>query len=167
MEEMRAQLLANEAEMARMQQSWQEKLAGQQSEAEKRILEEREKRELKKTTPHLWNLNEDPVLTGMVVYFFHSGKTTTIGMADCDVEMQGLNILKQHAVVTNQDNKHIFIQPSAGAIVVVNGKEVKEKSELFHNDRILFGSSHLYAFHHPQDAYKREQSKEERPKTPT
>ena len=27
-----------------------------------------------KVTPHFWNLNEDPALTGMVVHFTKSGK---------------------------------------------------------------------------------------------
>ena len=30
--------------------------------------------EQKKSVPHLWNINEDPALTGMVCHFFPNGK---------------------------------------------------------------------------------------------
>ena len=35
--------------------------------------EENRLREKRKTTPHLWNLNEDPQLTGVVVHFIDQG----------------------------------------------------------------------------------------------
>merc|ERR1711881_666475 len=57
----------------------------------------------------------------------------------------------------NQDNKTISIKPLDGE-VTVNGKTVPDEGqELLHNDRVLLGSGHLYAFHHPQDAYRQQQ----------
>jgi len=39
---------------------------------------EQQKAEAQKVTPHFWNLNEDPSLTGMVVHLCPAG-TTNIG----------------------------------------------------------------------------------------
>ena len=50
MEAMKAQLEQNEAEMARMKQSYADKLKKQEEDAQKRIEEEQSKKELKKTT---------------------------------------------------------------------------------------------------------------------
>lgn len=164
-ESMKAQLEENERKMANMQQTWQDKLETANNDAEDRMQEEREKRELKKTTPHLWNLNEDPVLTGMIVYFFHpKPEATIVGAAeDVDIQLQGVTMMSQHAEIINKDNKKIFLKPmTAGANVTINGKDISPngQTELFHNDRIMFGSAHLYAFHHPQDAFKKMKSAE-------
>merc|ERR1712226_793895 len=49
--------------------------------------------------------------------------------------------------------------PSKGAKVVLNGNAITSKKELHHNDRLLFGSSNLFVFHHPQDYAKQQKSK--------
>ena len=162
MEALRAQIEQNEKEMAKMQQTWQEKLANANDDAQARIDAEREKRELKKTTPHLWNLNEDPVLTGMIVYFCHAkkdGSATTIGAAESnEINLQGVTMMANHAEIFNQDNKTIYLKALKDAQIVVNGQNIEPDTQiqLYHNDRVMFGNAHLYAFHHPQDAYDRQ-----------
>ena len=105
--------------------------------------------------PHLWNLNEDPILTGKVVHFCYDG-TTRFGSDDsCEIKIMGAGIENNHAKIMNKNDKKIFVQPINGK-VLVNGKEIENETEVFHNDRITFsGSSHLYAVHHPQDAFER------------
>ena len=49
--------------------------------------------EQRKTIPHLWNLNEDQSLTGMVCHFLPTGKSTTFGNTKNDkaqVKLGGL-----------------------------------------------------------------------------
>ena len=41
-----------------------------------KMAEEKSREEMRKTTPHFWNLNEDPALTGMVLQFCKDGKRT-------------------------------------------------------------------------------------------
>lgn len=161
MENMKAIIEANEREMARMKQTWEEKLKNASDESAQRIAEEQQKAELKKTTPHLWNLNEDPVLTGMIVYFCHPKTVSKIGaLEDNDIQLQGVTMMAHHASIDNKNNKKIVIRPEAGASVTINGKDILTETELFHNDRISFGNSHLYAFHHPQDAFNKMKNSE-------
>ena len=45
---------------------------------QKKLAEDAKKAEQVKVTPHFWNLNEDPALTGMVIHLCPEG-TTAIG----------------------------------------------------------------------------------------
>ena len=63
-------------EMENMEKSWQDKLAEREQEYQAALAAEKTKSEQMKTVPHLWNLNEDPALCGMVVHFCPKGKTT-------------------------------------------------------------------------------------------
>lgn len=97
----------------------------------------------------------------MIVHFVHNKlEPTTVGSQSTnEIELGGVGISAQHAVVTNQNNKMIELKLLTGS-VTVNGKEIETSTELLHNDRVSFGSGHLYAFHHPQDAYQREKAGE-------
>lgn len=77
--------------------------------------------------PHLWNLNEDPALQGVVAYFVRPG-TTRIGNGRSesapDILLRGVNILPEHAVLTNEDGK-VFIKKAATTVkILVNGEEI-------------------------------------------
>jgi len=166
-DEMREQLAANEIEMKKMKQSWEENMANREAQAAARVDAERQKAEMKKTTPHFWNLNEDPVLTGMIVHFCTAREQfTSVGSGqDRDIIISGVGIQPDHASVVNTDNSEITIKPAAGS-VTVNGKDVPAEGQvLSHNDRVLFSTGHLYAFHHPQDAY-RQQTEQKLRQTP-
>lgn len=46
--------------------------------------------EARKTVPNLWNLNEDPMLSGMIVHLTHLG-TSKIGNAEpAEIVVKGL-----------------------------------------------------------------------------
>uniref|UniRef100_A0A8R1HRZ0 Kinesin-like protein n=1 Tax=Caenorhabditis japonica TaxID=281687 RepID=A0A8R1HRZ0_CAEJA len=74
-EKLRQQLAENQKEMEEMEKSWQQKIA---EEASKHIGGASEKAEMeakKKKMCHLWNLNEDPALTNVIVHFIPIGDT--------------------------------------------------------------------------------------------
>jgi pSer/pThr/pTyr-binding forkhead associated (FHA) protein len=77
--------------------------------------------------PHLWNLNEDPALQGVVAYFVREG-TTRIGNgkgdAEPDICLRGVNILPDHAALTNE-NGQIFVKKASNSVkILVNGEEI-------------------------------------------
>merc|ERR1712159_166129 len=148
-EYMGAELAAKDAELANMQKSWEEKMESQQKEAMERLKQEQQKDELKKTTPHLWNLNEDPILTGKVVHFCYDGATKFGADEFCERKILGAGIFPEHAVIKNKNDQTITEESVKGQ-VLVNGREITGETEVFHNDRITFsGSSHLSCVPHP------------------
>ena len=95
--------------------------------------------------PHLLNLNEDPMLSGVVALFLDSGETT-IGRKDATpppkIPLSGLSITKDHAIIINKKGE-ITIKPgspSAGTKTKVNGQPLTGPRVLEHTDRILFGN---------------------------
>ncbi|XP_071490003.1 kinesin-like protein KIF28P [Diadema antillarum] len=150
-EEMEARLADNEKEMEEMKKTWEEKLR-QAHAANSGDDSERAKKEACKTTPHFYNLNVDPALTGMIVHLLGPGKYN-IGSDKADVKpeivLNGLSIQKQHAVITNDGGKVFIDKVSPEAKLLVNGDPILTRQELDHNDRIMFGSNHLYVFQHP------------------
>ena len=130
-------------------------------EEEKRKFEEKLKlekleKEKESLSAHLWNINEDPALCGLVKHrILKSEKMIKIGMQDDnDIVLEGQNIFGYHAEIENTDDKRIFIRHLNGSMVLLNGKQLETKTELNHNDRILFGNTHLYAFSHPIELKK-------------
>uniref|UniRef100_H2YJV4 Kinesin-like protein 6 n=1 Tax=Ciona savignyi TaxID=51511 RepID=H2YJV4_CIOSA len=146
------ELLRNQEEMEQMKLTWQQRLEEQSQANQLLLVEERSKQEARKTTPHLWNLNEDPMLTGMIVHLTPPGDFTIGNSAPATIVLKGLSVLKDHALIENEENSHIYLSPvDENCKVLVNGKVITEKTEL-----LMFGSNHLYVFHHPQDAARQE-----------
>lgn len=91
-----------------------------------------------KTTPHFWNLNEDPQLTGMVVHLIKKGKHR-IGnqraMPSPDIVINGLSIQEEHATVENLNDETVTLIAGDKARILVNGQQVSFKITLHHNDR--------------------------------
>ena len=77
--------------------------------------------------PHLWNLNEDPALQGVVAYFVREGKTTIgngKGSDEPDICLRGVNIRPDHAVLHNEDGQ-IFVKKASNVVkILVNGEEI-------------------------------------------
>ncbi|EDV26227.1 uncharacterized protein TRIADDRAFT_23272, partial [Trichoplax adhaerens] len=142
----------NEREMEEMKKSWEQKL--KESTKSQEATEENRLRDKRKTTPHLWNLNEDPQLTGVVVHFVDPGENT-IGNSKAEPEpnivLNGLSIQQQHAIIKfKNDVVTIFPGPDL-AKTVVNGEPVTGETILHHNDRIVFGSNHIYVLNYPAE----------------
>ncbi|CAK8695890.1 unnamed protein product [Clavelina lepadiformis] len=148
-EEIREQLLANQ-QLMDDNQGWDQKLTESRKEVE---LLEKEHGSTKINMPHFVNLNEDPMLSGVIHHPVVKGKVTLIGRKDADpkpnIVLTGLSIQKQHASVT-YDNDEIVIKPgSTGARTKVNGAPLTGERKLEHHDRVLLGSNHLYIFVNP------------------
>ncbi|XP_047136420.1 kinesin-like protein KIF28P isoform X2 [Hydra vulgaris] len=154
--EMEERLKRNQEEVEQMKKTWAERL--KEEEAASKLKEEELKNEhkMKKTTAHLWNLNEDPQLTNMIIHFLKPGKYhvgNKKGNPTPEILLNGLSIQKDHAVIEHDGNSNkIKIVPNKEAKVVCNGIILVDESELRHGDRILFGNNHLFVLHHPKDA---------------
>ena len=92
----------------------------------------------RKTTPHFWNLNEDPQLTGMVVHLIKHGRHR-IGNRKAtpppEILINGLSIQEEHAVVENEGGGAVTLTPGNKARILVNGEYVSFTVTLHHNDR--------------------------------
>uniref|UniRef100_A0A0N5AP36 Kinesin-like protein n=1 Tax=Syphacia muris TaxID=451379 RepID=A0A0N5AP36_9BILA len=156
-ESLRKQLEENQKEMAALEETWQQRLEAEKLKeggGDERVqISERRKKD-----PHFYNLNEDPALTDMIVHFIEKGKTT-IGNKDADppanIQLNGLSIQPEHAVLSNTDNKKVILKAVNGAKILVNGQLVVNEVQLQTDDRILFGGNHLYVFVNPKSKSKK------------
>ncbi|XP_059148912.1 kinesin-like protein KIF28 isoform X2 [Physella acuta] len=149
-DKIRAQLLANQHLLGESDQTWDEKLSAARNETEAIAKEENKEIARKHKEPHLMNLNEDPMLSGVVSHFM-TGQTTVIGRKDGnpDIVLNGLSIQKKHAILANE-NGEIVLKPGAeGVKIRVNGIPIAGPRTLEHKDRIIFGTNHVYVFVNP------------------
>lgn len=169
MEEIRRQyeeeLEANRRALQEMTMSWQDKLEA----AKKRRPTGVEVRDTEKLTiPYLSNLNEDPLLSGKIVFALKEGEST-IGKAGGDVEptfrIGGLGVSPLHAVVYVRQSRMEEDERGAAVYEVlltahgktsINGIVLRENESkrLEHKDRIIFGHNHMYVFVDPADMDK-------------
>eukprot|EP00163_Fabomonas_tropica_P030976 TRINITY_DN720_c0_g1_i7.p1 TRINITY_DN720_c0_g1~~TRINITY_DN720_c0_g1_i7.p1 ORF type:complete len:1144 (+),score=535.15 TRINITY_DN720_c0_g1_i7:680-4111(+) len=157
--EMEEKLAENARMMEEMQKSWQDKLAEAQSSGFDTEGTGPSTNKEKETVPHIANLNEDPALAGMITHFLRNEKHM-VGRKDAepDIPLSGLSILKDHALVIKEgedEEAKFFIELAVPkAKVLVNGQQITERTEIFHRDRILFGSNHMYTLVLPHVAKK-------------
>ncbi|NXD14360.1 KIF14 protein, partial [Nothocercus nigrocapillus] len=156
---LRVKLHQQERDMAEMQRAWKEKL----EQAEKRKLEET--KELQKAgiafkmdnrLPNLVNLNEDPLLSEMLLYMIKEGETTvgkhTLNSRH-DIQLSGALIAADHCIIKNIDGK-VSIIPLREAKTYVNGKHISDPTVLHHGDRVILGGDHYFRFNHPVEVQK-------------
>ncbi|XP_011701818.1 PREDICTED: kinesin-like protein unc-104 isoform X5 [Wasmannia auropunctata] len=110
-----------------------------------------------KKTPHLVNLNEDPLMSECLIYYIKDG-FTRIGSAEAvvpqDIQLCGPHILKEHCVFENHEGI-ITLIPKNGALIYVNGREVTEPLILTTGSRVILGKSHVFRFNHPDQVRER------------
>ncbi|XP_052331514.1 kinesin-like protein KIF1A isoform X20 [Oncorhynchus keta] len=119
-----------------------------------------------KKTPHLVNLNEDPLMSECLLYYIKDGDTK-VGRVDAssrqDIVLSGHFIKDEHCTFTSTTGpigEAVTLEPCEGAETYVNGKRVTEATVLKSGNRIILGKSHVFRFNHP------EQARQEREKTP-
>uniref|UniRef100_A0A3P9M376 plus-end-directed kinesin ATPase n=1 Tax=Oryzias latipes TaxID=8090 RepID=A0A3P9M376_ORYLA len=116
-----------------------------------------------KKTPHLVNLNEDPLMSECLLYYIKDGMT--VGRLDAskhqDIGLSGHFIQDEHCTFTSSTGPtgEVVLEPCEGAETYVNGKRVTEPTVLRSN-RIILGKSHVFRFNHPA------QARAERERTP-
>ncbi|KAL2090422.1 hypothetical protein ACEWY4_015110 [Coilia grayii] len=119
-----------------------------------------------KKTPHLVNLNEDPLMSECLLYYIKDG-ITRVGREDAssrqDIVLSGHFIQDEHCIFTSAtgpNGEAVILEPCEGAETYVNGKRVTEPTILRSGNRIILGKSHVFRFNHP------EQARQERERTP-
>uniref|UniRef100_A0A8C9VDK7 plus-end-directed kinesin ATPase n=1 Tax=Scleropages formosus TaxID=113540 RepID=A0A8C9VDK7_SCLFO len=120
-----------------------------------------------KKTPHLVNLNEDPLMSECLLYYIKDG-ITRVGREDAssrqDIVLSGHFIKDEHCTFTSTAGATgevtVILEPCEGAETYVNGKRVTEPTVLRSGNRIILGKSHVFRFNHP------EQARQERERTP-
>ncbi|XP_063746694.1 kinesin-like protein KIF1B isoform X8 [Eleginops maclovinus] len=121
-----------------------------------------------KKTPHLVNLNEDPLMSECLLYYIKDG-ITRVGQADAerrqDIVLSGAHIREEHCIFRSERNLNgnvvVMLVPCEGSETYVNGKRVEDSIQLRSGNRIIMGKNHVFRFNHP------EQARAEREKTPT
>ncbi|XP_053500059.1 kinesin-like protein KIF1B isoform X5 [Ictalurus furcatus] len=121
-----------------------------------------------KKTPHLVNLNEDPLMSECLLYYIKDG-VTRVGQADAerrqDIVLSGAHIREEHCIFRSERNANgnviVLLVPCEGSETYVNGKRVNDAVQLRSGNRIIMGKNHVFRFNHP------EQARAEREKTPS
>uniref|UniRef100_A0A8C8S1A7 plus-end-directed kinesin ATPase n=1 Tax=Pelusios castaneus TaxID=367368 RepID=A0A8C8S1A7_9SAUR len=121
-----------------------------------------------KKTPHLVNLNEDPLMSECLLYYIKDG-ITRVGQADAerrqDIVLSGAHIKEEHCVFRSERNHSgdviVTLEPCERSETYVNGKRVVQSVQLRSGNRIIMGKNHVFRFNHP------EQARAEREKTPS
>ncbi|XP_010212183.1 PREDICTED: kinesin-like protein KIF1C isoform X2 [Tinamus guttatus] len=121
-----------------------------------------------KKTPHLVNLNEDPLMSECLLYYIKDG-VTRVGQADAerrqDIVLSGAHIKEEHCIFRSERNNNgeviVTLEPCERSETYVNGKRVVQPVQLRSGNRIIMGKNHVFRFNHP------EQARAEREKTPS
>lgn len=145
--------------MAEMEKSWEQKLAEtkEKEEEEKRIREEEEKARIA-GTPHLINLNEDPMLDRKVIYDINQEAELMCGrrnkQSNFKLQLGGTGIQPEHCKFVNDGDKVMCIPLSEKAMphIHINGQKMSSMDgvELKPNDRICIGPSAIFLFKNKQ-----------------
>uniref|UniRef100_A0A3Q2Q685 Kinesin family member 1C n=1 Tax=Fundulus heteroclitus TaxID=8078 RepID=A0A3Q2Q685_FUNHE len=108
-----------------------------------------------KGTPHLVNLNEDPLMSECLLYYIKEG-VTRVGQQDVDIKLSGQFIKEIHCVFVSETNEQgeveVTLEPLVGAETYVNGKQITEAVILKQGNRIVMGKNHVFRFNHPEQA---------------
>lgn len=111
----------------------------------------------KETLPHLVNLHEDDRLNETLVYPIKLGDTW-VGKSNSanppGMEFNGIGMVQDHCKITHvveNGNPHVYIElPSGGdGQTKVNGKKLKGKVELVHQNRVWIGNNYSLRFVFP------------------
>ncbi|KAK2583279.1 hypothetical protein KPH14_009285 [Odynerus spinipes] len=154
-------LSESERLMKEMSQTWEEKLVKTE-----RLQHERQQAlekmgisvqasgiQVEKNKYYLVNLNDDPSLNELLVYYLK--ERTLVGgrsaKTDQDIQLHGLGILPEHCVITIEESG-LYMTPLNGARCFVNGNQVVDKTPLLHGDRIVWGNHHFFRVNCPRSA---------------
>ncbi|XP_018897649.2 kinesin-like protein KIF13A isoform X1 [Bemisia tabaci] len=154
-EDLHEKLSESEKLMKEMSQTWEEKLIKTE-----RLQHERQEAlenmgisvqasgiSVEKNKYYLVNLNADPSLNELLVYYLKD--KTLIGSHQCDIQLSGLGIQPEHCEIVVEGG-NLFLEPRPGARCCVNGVPVSDRTPLQHGDRILWGNHHFFRLNCPK-----------------
>ncbi|MCL4123707.1 UNVERIFIED_CONTAM: hypothetical protein GTU68_014270 [Idotea baltica] len=107
---------------------------------------------VEKNKYYLVNLNADPCLNEMLVYYLKD--VTFVGRPDADgqandIQLAGVGIEPHHCSL-NIIHTELFLEPRPNARTCVNGSQVDERIQLRHGDRILWGFNYFFRVNCPR-----------------
>ncbi|KAK7063154.1 Kinesin-like protein kif13b [Halocaridina rubra] len=123
---------------------------------------------VEKNKYYLVNLNADPSLNEMLVYYLKD--RTLVGRPDAgqepnDIQLSGVGIETHHSVLVIE-NTDLYLEPYPNARTCVNGSQVTEKLQLRHGDRILWGFNYFFRVNCPKTASGGNNSEPQTPAQP-
>jgi kinesin family member 13 len=154
-------LAESENLMKQISQTWEEKLVKTE-----RIQNERQQAlekmgisvqasgiQVEKNKYYLVNLNADPSLNELLVYYLKEytlvGGRAASTENQPDIQLYGLGILQEHCIITIEGGD-LFLEPINNARCFVNGSCTTKKTILHHGDRILWGNHHFFRVNCPK-----------------
>lgn len=154
-------LTESEKLMKQVSQTWEEKL-----EKTEQIQNERQQAleqmgisiqasgiMVEKNKYYLVNLNADPSLNEMLVYYLKDhnvvGGRRSAEKAQPDIQLSGLGIQSEHCVLSIVDGG-LYMEPIGSARCFVNGTLITVKTPLHNGDRILWGNHHFFRVNCPK-----------------
>ncbi|KAI0346933.1 kinesin-domain-containing protein [Trametopsis cervina] len=111
-----------------------------------------------KRTPHLVNLNEDPLMSECLIYQLKPGQTL-IGRLDSDkpaaIRLSGDSIKEDHCYFENNDGK-VTLHAMPDAVTFLNGRQIVagQTYKLRTGFRIIMGEHHVFRFNNPEEVRK-------------
>ncbi|KAJ8964375.1 hypothetical protein NQ317_003092 [Molorchus minor] len=108
---------------------------------------------VEKNKYYLVNLNADPYLNELLVYYLKDytvvGAKSDGSGTEPDIQLSGLGIQPEHCIITIEESG-LFLEPLANARACVNGYQVFQKTQLRHGDRIVWGNHHYFRVNCPR-----------------
>lgn len=105
-------------------------------------------------TPHLVNLNEDPLMSECLIYYIKDG-ITRVGRPDAnvpqDIKLTGSHILNEHCLFENFEGI-VTLKSCPNSMCYVNGREVVDAAVLQTGSRVILGKYHVFRFQNPEQA---------------
>ncbi|KAL8433751.1 hypothetical protein ACSSS7_003648 [Eimeria intestinalis] len=159
------ELEANRRALQEMTTSWQDKL---NAERQKGVAVAGRDDKENLTVPYLSNLNEDPFLSGKLIFPLQEGQSTfgkPGGSEKTTFNIGGLGVVEMHATLevkklarsrADSDDVEYEVVLTAQGKTSVNGETLHDggSRHLVHKDRIVFGHSNMYVFVDPADMDK-------------
>ncbi|XP_043859117.1 kinesin-like protein KIF28P [Dromiciops gliroides] len=143
--ELECLLAKNQLRLQTIQITWEHQLEEAQKEWEEQYSAITQERQMTKAFPYLFNVNEDPQLTGVLKHFIQAGSSVAGQAASNKIILQGLGISDKHATFTNMAGE-VTVTPQSKCRVVINGVPTVTKTKLQHLDRVILGSNSAYLY---------------------
>ncbi|KAB7500909.1 Kinesin-like protein KIF13A, partial [Armadillidium nasatum] len=107
---------------------------------------------VEKNKYYLVNLNADPCLNEMLVYYLkditYVGRPDVEGQSN-DIQLSGVGIESWHCSLKIV-NTELFLEPRPNARTCVNGSQINDTIQLRHGDRILWGFNYFFRVNCPK-----------------
>jgi kinesin family protein 13 len=106
---------------------------------------------------HVTNMNEDPQLTGQILYNLDKMGQVFVGRRNANpaphIILNAIGIQQSHARIEKTDSGYFLRSgcKEAEAYLFVNGNRYSQPTQLFHLDRICFGLSTFFVFKDQSD----------------